>query len=410
MWLYQVGIYLFETVLRIGQWIHPKARLLSQFRRESKATLSQISQDPRPKVWMHVASAGEYEQGKAVISGIKSTYPNLAIVVTFFSPSGLLIPSDDLADYRLLYGGDKSPTAKTYVQGIKPSLFILVKNELWFNLLNQLQNEGIPAIWISATIKENHLLTKPMAGSFRQIIKRAFSRVFTLDQTSLDKLIKLDLTNASTGGDSRVDSTLVNVDNIPDSIKSKAFLVIKKPCIVYGSIWKDDWEVVKVFIKNRNDICHVIVPHEDTFTNDQLQYELGRNVAAWSDLKGGSDLILVDQKGILKYLYHWAEVVYIGGGFHHGLHNTLEPAVFGKAIITGNKTGNFPEVALLNQSGLLTQIADAAAFEVAVEYALQSDKSIFAEASEAFFNHQSGASAMVLDWIHDSKLLNAKTT
>jgi 3-deoxy-D-manno-octulosonic-acid transferase len=37
---------------------------------------------------MHCASAGEFEQGKPVIENLKKQFPDVKVVVSFFSPSG----------------------------------------------------------------------------------------------------------------------------------------------------------------------------------------------------------------------------------------------------------------------------------------------------------------------------------
>ncbi len=54
--------------------------------------------------------------------------------------------------------------------------------------------------------------------------------------------------------------------------------------------------------------------------------------------------MIIDKIGILKYIYKYANIVYVGGGFSKGIHNCLEPAIFGKPILFGPKHKNFPEV------------------------------------------------------------------
>jgi 3-deoxy-D-manno-octulosonic-acid transferase len=41
---------------------------------------------------------------------------------------------------------------------------------------------------------------------------------------------------------------------------------------------------------------------------------------------------VVDTIGLLSKLYHYGDCAYIGGGFDEGIHNTLEPAVFGNPV------------------------------------------------------------------------------
>src|SRR5690606_39551283 len=40
------------------------------------------------RIWFHCASLGEFEQGRPLIEKIKKTYPDFAICLTFYSPSG----------------------------------------------------------------------------------------------------------------------------------------------------------------------------------------------------------------------------------------------------------------------------------------------------------------------------------
>ena len=39
-------------------------------------------------VWIHVASLGDFEQGRPIVDYIKANYPDYKILLTFFSPSG----------------------------------------------------------------------------------------------------------------------------------------------------------------------------------------------------------------------------------------------------------------------------------------------------------------------------------
>ncbi|MBC8173665.1 MAG: 3-deoxy-D-manno-octulosonic acid transferase, partial [Chitinophagales bacterium] len=57
--------------------------------------------------------------------------------------------------------------------------------------------------------------------------------------------------------------------------------------------------------------------------------------------------------GLLAYLYRYAEVCYVGGGFNKGIHNVLEPAVYGKPVITGMKYKKFKEAVDLHDLGSL---------------------------------------------------------
>ncbi|NUN70336.1 MAG: 3-deoxy-D-manno-octulosonic acid transferase, partial [Bacteroidetes bacterium] len=65
----------------------------------------------------------------------------------------------------------------------------------------------------------------------------------------------------------------------------------------------------------------------------------------------GESVILIDSIGVLVALYQYADVVYVGGSFRQGIHNVLEPAVFGVPVIYGPKHTNSQEAVALARNG-----------------------------------------------------------
>jgi 3-deoxy-D-manno-octulosonic-acid transferase len=56
-----------------------------------------------------------------------------------------------------------------------------------------------------------------------------------------------------------------------------------------------------------------------------------------------SNVLIIDCIGILAYLYRYAFVSYIGGGFGVGIHNILEAAIFAEPVCFGTNYKNFKE-------------------------------------------------------------------
>lgn len=97
---------------------------------------------------MHAASLGEFEQGRPVITQLKSIYPDYKIVITFFSPSGYENKKNYTgADYIFYLPADSEINARKFISIIKPSLVIWVKYEFWFHYLSELK-KGI-FLWYS---------------------------------------------------------------------------------------------------------------------------------------------------------------------------------------------------------------------------------------------------------------------
>lgn len=64
-----------------------------------------------------------------------------------------------------------------------------------------------------------------------------------------------------------------------------------------------------------------------------------------------SDVLIVDNIGMLSSLYKYGNIAYIGGGFGIGIHNILEAAVYGMPVIFGPVYKKFIEAVELIKAG-----------------------------------------------------------
>ena len=62
------------------------------------------------------------------------------------------------------------------------------------------------------------------------------------------------------------------------------------------------------------------------------------------DMKKNVDSIIIDKIGILAELYEYTKIAYIGCGFSKGVHNVVEPAIYGNTICFG------PNYHILNEA------------------------------------------------------------
>ena len=67
--------------------------------------------------------------------------------------------------------------------------------------------------------------------------------------------------------------------------------------------------------------------------------------------KSDSNVLIIDNFGMLSKLYHYGTICYIGGGFSNGIHNILEAAVHGKPLIFGPAFYKFQEAVDLLELG-----------------------------------------------------------
>ena len=102
--------------------------------------------------------------------------------------------------------------------------------------------------------------------------------------------------------------------------------------------------------------------------------------------------MIIDEFGILKNLYKFAKIVYVGGGFNKGVHNILEPIFFGNPVIFGPKFKNFNEAKKAVRLGIARPVSNKNEFEVGVEKFKNFDRT----KSREYFKSNLGASNNIM--------------
>ena len=107
-------------------------------------------------------------------------------------------------------------------------------------------------------------------------------------------------------------------------------------------------------VKNKN-VNLIIVPHEPT---EKFVSEFEEQFSQWGTkrftrLNGEftERVIIVDTIGQLAALYQYASVAYVGGSFKQGIHNVMEPAIYGIPVLYGPVHENSYEAIQLSKSG-----------------------------------------------------------
>lgn len=327
---------------------------------------------------MHVASLGEYEQGLPLLEKLKSTYPDHKLVLTFFSPSGYEVKKNKtVADIVTYLPMDTIARTKRFLTIVRPELAIFIKYEIWPNYLFELKKQKIPTLLVAALFSKRQVYFK-FYGSFMRKSLQSFAHLFVQDHTSKQLLKTIGLDNVTISGDTRFDrvSEILTRDNTLDFMDTFCQGSI---CVVAGSTWPEDEEILIDFINSSEHAPkYVIAPHNIKTTHiEKLKTLFAPNAVCYSEI-GKKDLaaynvLIVDTIGLLTKIYSYADVAYVGGGFATGLHNTLEPAVFGIPVVIGPQYHGFKEAEdLVDRKGIIA-IETEVGFKAIMD-ALLSDK------------------------------------
>ena len=91
-------------------------------------------------------------------------------------------------------------------------------------------------------------------------------------------------------------------------------------CIVFGSTWERDEEIIFEYISEKinKNVKFIIAPHDVSEKNiSRIKSKLNNKVNLLSDRRYNAQnkILLVDSIGVLKYLYSFSNISYVGGGF-----------------------------------------------------------------------------------------------
>ncbi len=331
-----------------------------------EAKMNEIENENKT-VWFHSASMGEFEQAKPIIQKLKEE-KNLNIVVSFFSPSGYenskRYPFADVITYIPL---DTKSNAKRIIKIINPDAVVFMRYDIWPNLAEELHKNSIPSFIVDATMRKDTIRKIPIAKSFHKILYSYFDRILTVSKEDAANFIDfgLDENKIKDVGDTRFDrvyqKSLVAKEKklFPD-----CFFENKK-VLVIGSSWDADEEVIfpamKKLLSLDESIILIIAPHEPTIQRlEKLENSFYNEFKTirFSYLNNYSNerVVIIDSIGILLTLYYYADAAYVGGSFKQGIHNVLEPAVYGIPVVFGPKNENSQEAQMIKKIGAAFEI------------------------------------------------------
>jgi 3-deoxy-D-manno-octulosonic-acid transferase len=364
----------------------------------------------KPVLWIHAASLGEFEQGRPVIEAFRAQYPDWAIVLTFFSPSGYEIrknyPHADLVCYL---PADTTRNARRFIELIQPQVAIFVKYEFWSNYLAELKNRDTPTLLISGIFRPSQPFFA-WYGAFWRNMLRCFTHFFVQTTESAALLKSIGFENTTVAGDTRIDRVLTLAGTAPENALVARFA--NAPPLVVGSSWPAD-EAIYLPVLEDPALKHlkvVIAPHEPSaaYVNrliDQLGAQAVRYSTANPETVGNARYLIIDNIGMLNTLYQYGFAAYIGGGFGKGIHNTLEPAAYGLPVLFGPRFEKFEEARQLVASGGAFAIQDAASLRQNL-LQLQHPESVKAAswAVTRWLSENQGATNKILSWLGQNNI------
>ncbi len=342
----KVFFHLYRRVLIPIVWL--VFNFLSRFQPEKKWSYffkdrrkpefkSKTSSRPASRpLWIHAAS-GEIEYARPLLRKLKANYPELPLLVTSTSRSSrFLLESIPEIDFWGPSPWDSIQKTKSFLDEWQPRALLIARTDLWPELLYQCEKRNIPRILFSATF--NFVKAPSLFQKFKIMNLQRLSKIFAVSEQDHAQLRMLGLKAATVGGDTRYDQVFHRLEN-PKKLNEKLRPSPEEFVFVAGSTWpEDEAHIIPALSK---EIRVILAPHEiheehltkleHLLKEKNLSSQRYSQASQWEP----SEVLIVDQVGILAEIYTWGSVAFVGGSFKRQVHSVMEPLAAGLPTLVG---------------------------------------------------------------------------
>lgn len=365
LWLWRgLGRALPGVFLSAAQLVHARQGAAKE-RRPERAGRATLARPKGPLVWIHGASLGEVSQLRLLVPALQKDL-GVSVLITTMTQAGADWVAAQLPDaLHQFQPADTAAHWHRFLDHWRPTVGLVVENDLWPAMLSTAANHGIPMMMLNARLSGSfdrypgvyrHLL-----GFVRSIHCRNDAVAAQFDRLGYDRM------NLLVGGDLKAFG-----GDLPESPEDAAAL---KAMIGHRATWiaasthADDEPVVLSAaraLKAQGDPLLVWAPRHPRRAPKIMEaaQAAGLTVAQRSTgapIGPSTDIYLADTTGEMGTILALSDIVFLGGGFGpEGGHNPYEPAQEGKAILSGPRVRHFAEAFdVLIQSGAAAFVSDA---------------------------------------------------
>jgi len=308
-------------------------------------------------IWIHAVSVGEVEACRPLVKALQQEYPEHQLLITTMTPTGSarvkLLFADTVTHCYLPY--DLPFAIKRFLNRTKPQFGIIMETEIWPNLLTTCKQLKIPLVLANARMSERSANGYARFANFTASILDNLSLIAAQGQDDKKRFQQLGASNKKV----HVVGNLKYEINLAASLKEQAEAMRNmwdnnRPVLVAASTHEGEEEMLlnaaRQIRAHFADLLLIIVPrHPERFDRvAALAQRSGVKIIRRSEHRpcpADIQVMIVDTMGELPLFYAASDLAFVGGSLvPHGGHNLLEPAILGRAVITGPHFFNFNEI------------------------------------------------------------------
>lgn len=316
----------------------------------------------RPHVWLHAASNGELASARPVIEALRAARPDLALLVTCNSASGVALAQDwglaaQLAPFDLGW------VMRRFQRRWGVVAQITMEAEVWPNRV--LLCPG-PVIVLGARLTAGTARMWTRLGGTAQRVLGKVTLLSAQDAASAERFRALGLPASALGPVVDLKALYAPpADLTPDADVRQSF---ERSATWLAASTHDGEEdvIIAAHLAARQswpELRLILAPRHPRRADEVAAALRGAGLGFARRALGetGAEVLLADTLGEMALWYQLAGIVFVGGTLtDRGGHTPYEPAAFGAALLHGPDVANFTQAyARLQAAGAATCVRDA---------------------------------------------------
>lgn len=299
-----------------------------------------------PSIWVHTVSVGEFLAAKPLLRKIQEKYPNTPLFISTTTITGQKLAAEFLPDRTFYFPFDWRWCVRKIFQSIKPGLILIFETEIWPNFLWEAHDQKIPVILINGRISDQSFSRYRFARNLIPGFTECWMQ--SIEDASRMKQIEKDPQRVKVMGNIKFEyqpQTLSPaLQRLIEDWKGSSLLLIA------GSTMPGEEEILLDSYKALSSDFRfkmLIAPRHPERFNEVLELIRQKKLEVSRRSENQSTdtpIMILDTIGELAGVYEMADLVFIGGTLRYSGHNPIEPAYYGRAILSGPEYKNFRAV------------------------------------------------------------------
>ncbi len=304
-------------------------------------------------IWFHAVSVGELNSVAKLIQQFKTSYPNQPLIISTTTKTANAIACEQFSKMAtVVYFPFDLPFAiNKFLKTFQPIAVIIAETEIWPGFIHEARQQNIKLILVNGRMSPNSFKNyyrlryffKPVLQKFNLLCLQSAEEKYRYELVGGSNLPIAVTGNLKYDGINQVNEAEIN------SLKQKLLIKQNDFVLIAGSTHEgEESTIIEVFnqlVSQLPNLSHnlklIIVPRHDERFNQvetllishNCHYVRFTNIEKISD---NTNIILIDQMGILNKLYALAQLAFVGGTLVKvGGHNLLEPYNFKVPVVCG---------------------------------------------------------------------------